>query len=163
MIIRAETSDDVARVRHVVLSAFGQADEADLVAALQASGDVEIALVAMHGDQLVGHILFSKLAAPAGCLGLAPVSVLPEFQNQGIGGALIRDGLDIATRKGWQAVFLLGEPAYYERFGFTVAAAHKFGTIYPKPYVMGLELTSGALDALDGALTYAQPFLDLES
>ena len=56
MIIRAETSDDVARVRHVVLSAFGQADEADLVAALQASGDVEIALVAMHGDQLVGHI-----------------------------------------------------------------------------------------------------------
>ncbi|MBT3330084.1 MAG: N-acetyltransferase [Rhodospirillaceae bacterium] len=163
MIIRNETADDKGAVRRVVLAAFGQVTEADLVAALQASGDAEFSLVAEAEDgNIVGHILFSKLQAPNGCLGLAPVSVLPARQNQAIGSKLIRAGLAQAEQLSWGAVFLLGAPDYYSRFGFEVALADKFETIYPKEYVMALELRPDWLSDQSGDLTYAQSFLDLE-
>jgi putative acetyltransferase len=162
MIIREEIPNDIGAIRRLVLAAFGQAAEAGLVESLRASGDVVTSLVADEDGDIVGHVLFSKLQAPEGCLGLAPVSVLPGRQNQGIGSKLIQAGLARVKDDGWQAVFLLGEPAYYERFGFLVTQADRFETIYPKPYVMALELAPGALAARTGALIYAAPFIDLE-
>jgi putative acetyltransferase len=76
MIIRDETVDDRAAVRRVVIAAFEQPAEADLVAALQASGDAEFSLIAEDDGDVVGHILFSKLQSPNGCLGLTNVSGL---------------------------------------------------------------------------------------
>ena len=140
MIVRDETNRDAEAIRYVVEAAFEQPAEADLVEALRASGDTVISLVAEDDGGIVGHILFSKLQAPQGCIGLAPVSVLPARQNLGVGSKLIREGLARAKDAGWQAAFLLGEPDYYQRFGFTAALADKFETIYPKPYVMALEL-----------------------
>lgn len=162
MIIRDETNEDVSAVRRVVTSAFGQAAEADLVDALRRSGDVVISRIASADGGVIGHILFSQLQAPVKCLALAPVSVIPERQGRGIGSALIRDGLAQARKDGWQAIFVLGEPAYYQRFGFSVALADKFETPYPKPYFMALDLASGALDARDGPVIYAPAFLELE-
>jgi putative acetyltransferase len=162
MIIRDETRNDVSAVRHVVLAAFGQAAEADLVDALRESGDAVISLVAEEDGEIVGHILFSKLQAPRQCVALAPVSVAPSRQNQGIGSKLILEGLARARRDGWQAVFVVGEPGYYQRFGFDVAMADKFETGYPKPYFMALELTPRSLSERTGAVTYAPPFLALD-
>ena len=85
-----------------------------------------------------------------------------DKQGAGFGSALIREALVRAERSGWKAVFVLGEPAYYTRFGFSVAMAAKFKTPYPKEYFMALELIPGALEKQNGAVIYAAPFLELE-
>ncbi len=159
MIIRDDTRNDVPAVRRVVVAAFDQEEEANLVDALRDCGDAVISLVAEDDGEIVGHILFSRLQAPDRCIGLAPVSVTPSRQNQGIGSKLIREGLARAQRDGWQAVFVLGEPEYYARFGFEVSAANRFETQYPKPYFMALELTANSLSERTGAVIYAPPFL----
>ena len=162
MNIRDEAPADYADIADLLTAAFEQPVEADLVAALRRSGDAEIALVAEDDSAIVGHIMLSKLQSPAGCLGLGPVVAAPARQGQGIGGRLIEAALGLARDAGWQAVFLLGDPDYYRRFGFSVTAAAKFETIYPKEYVMALALAPDALETRDGALTYAAPFLALE-
>jgi putative acetyltransferase len=162
MIIRDETRRDPAAVRQVTVAAFDRTLEADLVEALRGSGDAAISLVAEDDGEIVGHVMFSKLQAPDRCLALAPVSVRPDRHRQGIASSLIRAGLASAKRDHWQAVFLLGEPQFYERFGFATATARKFETDYPKAYFMALELVPRALDERRGAVVYAPPFLALE-
>ena len=161
MKIRPEVPDDAPAVRRVVVAAFDQADEADLVDGLRGAGDSVISLVADDAGVIVGHVLFSRLAAPDRCLALAPVSVMPDRQNQGIGSSLVRDGLARATSDGWQSVFVVGDPDYYTRFGFDVALADNFETPYSKLYVMALELSAGSLGDREGAVIYAAPFLRL--
>ncbi len=160
--IREETTVDIPAIRKVVTAAFAQVGESELVDALRDSGDSVLSLVAENGGELHGHILFSKLQAPENCLGLAPVSVIPDSQKTGIGSKLIVEGLELVRRSGWKAVFVLGEPEYYQRFGFSVTAADKFETTYPKVYTMALELAPNALDERSGEIIYAQPFLALE-
>ena len=123
---------------------------------------MEFSLVMEDKGRIIGHILFSRLQAPEGALALAPVSVIPGRQNSGFGSALIRAGIERARDQGWKAVFLLGEPEYYRRFGFEVTAAAKFDTPYPKAYFMALELETGYLDRQTGAVTYPPPFLALD-
>jgi putative acetyltransferase len=158
MIVREETPKDISAVKLVHEAAFGQLAEAVLVDALRVSGDAVISLVAEDDGEIVGHVLFSKLPAPERCLALAPVSVVPSRQNQGIGSKLIREGLARAKKEGWKAVFVLGEPDYYQRFGFDPAKADKFETDYPKPYFMALELRTDSLCDSVGKVTYAPSF-----
>ena len=106
--------------------------------------------------------MFSKLQAPGQCLALAPVSVMPNDQRRGVGSDLIRQGLARARRDNWQAVFVLGEPEYYQRFGFSVELADKFETAYPKQYFMALELDPGSLGERSGVILYGLPFQALE-
>lgn len=158
MPIRDETPADRDAIAALTEAAFKQPTEAKLVDALRASGDNVISLVTEDQEGILAHVLLSKMAAPSGCLGLAPVSVSPTKQGAGLGSAIIREALSRAQQGGWQAVFVLGEPAYYTRFGFSVALAAKFETPYPKEYFMALELRPGALETLNGAVVYAAPF-----
>ena len=162
MVIREETPADGSAVRSLVIAAFDQRVEADLVDALRDSGDVVISLVAERDGRIVGHIVLSKLQAPHRCLALAPVSVAPSEQNRGIGSSLIWDSIARARGDGWRAVFVLGDPKYYERFGFSSAVAGKFKTNYPKPYFMALELLPSSLNDQSGEVIYASPFRALE-
>jgi len=159
--VREEIASDHDAVRMVVEAAFGQPAEADLVDALRRDGDVEISLVAVDGDTVIGHILLSKMTAPVRALGLAPVSVLPDHQNKGIGSRLIEECLSLAKAKGWQAVFLLGDPDYYSRFGFRTDFAGAFASPYAGPYFMALELVDGALADKNGDVGYARAFAAL--
>lgn len=156
--IRPESQGDGDAIHALTAAAFGKDDEARLVDMLRASGDSVISLVAADGGNIVGHVLFSKMQTPARTLGLGPVSVAPGRQKQGIGSALIRAGLEQAKAEGWQAVFVLGNPVYYTRFGFRVEAAAKFSTPYPKQYFMAQELVPGALASMSGAADYAAAF-----
>lgn len=162
MDVREEITSDYDAVRVVIEAAFGQPAEADLVDALRRDGDVEISLVAVEGDAVVGQILLSKMTAPVRALGLAPVSVLPSHQGKGIGVRLIEESLTLATNKGWEAVFLLGDPAYYSRFGFRTDIAEAFTSPYAGPYFMALELVEGVLAGKDGDVGYAGAFAALE-
>ncbi|TCL01105.1 putative acetyltransferase [Shimia isoporae] len=146
MDIRLETPDDIAPIRALTEAAFGQPDEARLVDMLRDDGDAAISFVAVQDGHIIGHVLFSPMAAPVRTLGLAPVSVAPDHQKQGIGAQLIRRGLSQAQLDGWQASFVLGNPAYYSRFGYSVETAKGFTNQFAGPYFMALELTPGALE-----------------
>ena len=148
--IREEELADRDGVRAVNLAAFGGSAEVDLVARLQADGDALFGLVAVAGDRIVGHILFSRLdidtaggTIPAAAL--APLAVLPERQGRGIGSALVRAGLAGCQKRRLPAVVVLGDPAYYRRFGFRAELARTLRAPWPGPHLMAIELVSGGL------------------
>ncbi|GAA4128239.1 GNAT family N-acetyltransferase [Aminobacter aganoensis] len=135
MSIRAATPRDREAIRLVEEHAFGQQAEAGLVDALVAGGDAVVELVAEEDDQVVGHILFSRLYVQNGArtvpaVALAPLAVEPDFHGTGIGGALIREA-HIRLRDGGETLaVVLGDPAYYGRFGYSNERAAKFESDY---------------------------------
>lgn len=165
--IRPERATDTPAVRAVNEAAFDQPDEADLVDRLRPT-DGYIGRVATLNEAVVGHIAFSQMTlSPARpdlkILGLAPMAVLPDHQREGIGSALVREGLDACRRAGVDAVFVLGHPDYYPRFGFSPAADLGLSSEYevPREAFMVLELRAGALEGVTGAACYHPAFAEV--
>lgn len=159
--IRAAEPRDFAAIRAVITHAFGRADEANLVEQLHADGDVLCEFVAASGVAVQGYILYSRLRIERGgdtlnAAALAPVSVLPAFQNKDLGGELIRAGNARCAELGCAAIIVLGHAAYYPRFGFSAAAAESLEAPFSGPHFMALELTPGALTG--GRVRYAKAF-----
>ncbi len=161
--IRSETPGDWPAVAEIITAAFtaafGRSDEAALVQRLREAGLVEIALVMEQDGAIAGHIVFSRLDVTGdgralSALALAPVAVKPNFQKSGIGARLIEAGHAIARERGFEAVFLLGHPAYYPRFGYSAAAAAPFEAPFAGDHFMALALKPGALDIAAGRVTY---------
>jgi len=159
--VRLERDGDRAAIWSVVAAAFSSPDEADLVDRLRADGDVVYSLVGCDGDDIVGHVLFSRMTAPFRALGLAPVSTLATNRRRGIAAGLIEDGLARARQEGWDSVFVLGDPAYYGRFGFDVALAAGFSSPYAGEHFMALTLGE-TLPTLAGVVAYAPAFAALD-
>ncbi len=130
--VRAEARPEA----HAVAAAFGKEAEARLVAALRAEGERALAL--------------------------APLAVAPPRQGRGIGAALVRAGLAKVRAAGFDAVFVLGDPAYRGRFGFTPAAAAGYASPSAEPHFMGLALGRGPLRG-SGAPVHARAFAALPS
>lgn len=158
-ILRAERPEDAAAIRALVTNAFGRPDEADLVDALRAGGDLTHSLVAEEKGEIVGHIALSRLKSPAKSLALAPVTVAPDRQGEGIGGALIRAAIARAIADGDALIFVLGDPAYYTRFGFTTETATRFDCAYAGPYFMAMEL--GEAKTAPAPVIYTEAFGEL--
>jgi putative acetyltransferase len=158
MIIRIETPSDVAAIRVVEEAAFPKPVEARLVDDLRDAGDAVFSLVAVEDESVVGHAMFSKMTASFPALALGPVAVLPGQQRTGIGSLLIRDGLARSEAAGWAGIFVLGNPAYYGRFGFRVDQASGFESPYAGPHLMALALGGGDLPTRSGRIQYAPAF-----
>ena len=158
MEIRSESPNDYSQVREIHLKSFPDVTEADLVDQLRVDGDAVISLVAHENDQLVGHVMFSRMSAPFRALGMAPVAVLPDWRRQGIAAALIRSGIEQARADGWEGIFVLGDPDYYQRFGFSARMAEGFSSPYAGPYLMVLSLQSSKLPIQVGQIEYALAF-----
>jgi putative acetyltransferase len=156
MIIREEAPNDRPQISQVVQAAFGRMAEAHLVEQLRAEGDSVIALVAVEQSQIIGHVMLSNMAAPFKALGLGPVSVRPDRQRSGVGSALIREGLGQAREDGWHAVFVLGDPAFYRRFGFDPELAGGFTCPYAGPHLMVLCMSNDL--PRSGTIDYASAF-----
>jgi putative acetyltransferase len=156
--VRPETPADQAAIRTVLTSAFPGPAEADLVERLRDDGDVVVSLVAVDDGQVVGHVLLSKMSAPFKALGLAPLAVAPARQGEGIGARLVKAGLEAARDGGWEGVFLLGDPAYYGRFGFSAALATGFSSPYAGPHFMAISLSGELLPGEKGDVGYARAF-----
>jgi putative acetyltransferase len=126
MITRLENPADVAAIHDVTISAFKGHPHSDqtehlIVDRLRQAGTLSISLIAEVDGDVVGHIAFSPVALSDGSkdwFGLGPVSVLPAFQGQGIGGALIRQGLDMLRHQAAAGCVVMGDPDFYQKFGF---------------------------------------------
>jgi putative acetyltransferase len=155
--VRDERPRDWTAIYGVVSSAFDRSAEAELVTELREAGDSVVSLVADEDGQIVGHVLLSKMDASFPALALAPVSVIPTRQRRGIGSALVRRAVSRARSTGWAAIFVLGDPSYYERFGFDREAAVGFTSPYAGRHFMVLKL-SPSLPATTGELRHAPAF-----
>ncbi|MFN4024557.1 MAG: GNAT family N-acetyltransferase [Hyphomonas sp.] len=156
--IRRARAEDMDAVVALNDAAFGTTDEGRITRQLQAEGDSVLSLVAVEGDDIVGHIEFFRVlidGAPVGA-GLGPMSVRPGLQKQGTGGALIRLGLAALEGAGEGIVFVLGHATYYPKFGFTAAAAQPFKVAWSGPHFMALKLSDRAPKS--GVLTYPTAF-----
>jgi len=150
-------------IRQVNEAAFGCADEADIVEALRTDGVVLLSVVAELENRIVGHILFSRMSIETptesvAAVALAPMAVLPGYQRRGIGGRLIRYGLDTLRALGERIVIVVGHPGYYPRFGFSTEQARSLESPFPSDAFMALELSPGALDHTRGRVRYPNSF-----
>lgn len=126
LLVRKETDADVTAINEVTIAAFKSVGisghtEQFIIKALRAAKALSLSLVAEVDGQLVGHIAFSPLKMSDGTqawYGLGPISVLPEFQRQGIGKALMQQGLSQLKDLNALGCCLVGHPAYYRKFGF---------------------------------------------
>lgn len=151
-------------IESVLIAAFGERGEAWAVDLLRKSGNVTLARVAEVDQRVVGHILFSPMTIEPvqpgfHGVGLAPLAVLPKYQRMGIGTKLVLDGLTICKKLLYSCVFVLGDVAYYERFGFRPASNYDLSSEYDAgDAFMALELKSGALAGFHGTVKYRPEF-----
>ena len=162
VIIRPETSADAAAIASVVERAFAKGPfsshtEQYIVRALREARALSVSLVAMQDEKLVGHIAFSPVKVSDGAkhwYGLGPLAVDPQLQRNGIGSALVRAGIEQLRALSAAGCVVLGDPAYYGRFGFRVTN----GLAYPGPppeYFMARVLSGSAPQ---GEVTYHAAF-----
>jgi putative acetyltransferase len=161
--IRPETLQDHEAIFRVEEAAFGQAAQAHLVNALRDDANPRISLVAERDGIVVGHVFFSPVYfeipnSPQACQ-LSPLAVLPEFQRQGIGSALVEEGLVACANANWVAAFLLGDPRYYSKLGFAMASSRSLthsGT--DGEYLQYREIEVGSLTDVSGEVRFHSVF-----
>ncbi|WP_053546118.1 GNAT family N-acetyltransferase [Corynebacterium deserti] len=161
--IRAEESDDIQAIFDVTQAAFSGIEHSDgteqeIVDKLRSAGALSLSLVAEDEGQVVGHIAASEVViagSAQGWFGIGPVSVRPDRQQQGIGIALMGSALDQLRAEDAAGVVLLGDPGYYQRFGFEAVD----GLVYPgapAEYFMAVRLN--AREFPQGVVEYHQAF-----
>lgn len=170
MKIRKELPVDIEDIYAINKDAFETDAEANLVNALRESGCTFISIVAEIDDQVVGHILFTPVKLSNEVLtgdkntfkiiGLAPMAVLSQYQNQGIGSKLVEAGLAKCKELGYDAVVVLGHPDYYPRFGFVTSTKFGIKSEYDVPdnVFMIKELKTGCLKGHQGVIKYNDIF-----
>lgn len=170
--IRQEQTQDLKGVNQVIKCAFEKEPLSDhkehlMVERLRKSKGFipELSLVAQRNNQIIGYILLSKVniqneikTFPS--LALAPVAVLPDYQNQGIGSQLINAAHDIAREMGFESIVVLGHETYYPRFGYQLSKDFNitFPFEAPRENCMALELRKGGLKEVSGEVQYPKEF-----
>lgn len=160
--IRLEQAGDEAQIAAVTGAAFAEVEYSDgsevgIIERLRGDGDLTLSLVAEDGGRVVGHVAISPVTITDGSehwYGLGPISVLPDLQRMGLGVRLMRGAIEQMLQQGARGIVLLGEPAYYARFGFE----HDPQLTYPGPppeYFQRLVLSG---DPPSGIVTYAPAF-----
>ncbi|NNU17000.1 N-acetyltransferase [Parvularcula sp. ZS-1/3] len=160
--LRPYEASDEAAVDALLRASFDSPAEAELVVQLRKDSDAEIELVADSEGEILGYVILSRMIAPERALGLGPVATTEPHRGTGIASTLIESGLALATANDWLSVFLLGDPAFYERFGFSVDDADAFQGAFAGPYlqVAFLDEEEGPRK---GEVTYAKAFARFES
>ena len=163
--IRKEKKEDYKITEEVVKEAFANEEYSDqsehrLVASLRNSDEFipDLSLVALHRDKIIGHILLSKIfivkdEKSIESLALAPVSVLPNYQNK---------SLEVAEKLNFDSVIVMGHSEYYPKFGFKKASNWGIKAPFevPDEFLMAIELKKNALDKTSGIIQYSDAFFE---
>lgn len=169
-----ETLENYKEVEAVIESAFKNAEHTDhkeqfLVERLRKSDEFvpELSLIATDNDKIIGHIMFTKVIikdinSTSESLALAPLAVIPEYQSKGIGGRIIKEGLEIAKNLGYKSVIVLGHDKYYPKFGFERASIYDIKAPFevPDTSFMALELEENSLKSVSGVVEYSKAFFE---
>lgn len=166
--IRQEEKEDHKRVYKINKMAFGQEKESKLIEKIRRGPNFvpELSLVAEKDNEIVGHILFSKIQivgeSEYETLMLAPLAVIPELQKQGIGGKLIKKGIEKAKELGVESIIVVGHKDYYPKFGFQKASKWGIKCPFEVPdgAFMGIELTDKALENKAGVVQFPEEFME---
>lgn len=169
--VRPAQGPDVAAIDALLRTVFPRADEADLVRRLSIDGDVVLVMVAVDedGGALAGMVAFSRMQVEVGgkpvlSVALAPVAVAAPYRQQGVAEALIHAGIERLEAERVVLCFVLGDPAYYTRFGFHADYARHFVSPYAGDYLMALPLQGGLMPCgVRGAAIHARAFAQLAS
>jgi putative acetyltransferase len=166
--IRPERSEDAETFFQILMASFGRLQEAALVDSLRENRGILLSLVAIGDDGLVGGVVFSPVILEPTMdnlklAGLAPLAVLPAYQGQGIGSGLVQVGLKQCREMGVDAVFVIGEPEFYTRFGFVPASDFHIRCEFsvPQTYWLVKELEPQALSDISGLAKYRPEFHNL--
>jgi putative acetyltransferase len=159
----SQSTEERAAIRLINEAAFARQDEADLIDRLRADDCAILSLVAALQEKLVSHVMFRRMWIETSDLlimaaALAPVAVLPEYQRQGIGGRLIREGLHILRDRKEKIVIVVGHADYYPRFGFLVEKARLLDAPFPRNVFMALDLSPHLLHGIRGKVVYPAAF-----
>ena len=165
MNIHIEKETDIQQIWQINAKAFETDAEANLVSSLRKSGLPFISMVYEENKKLLGHILFTPVELEGHpnnlrIMGLGPMAVTPEMQNNGIGSALVKAGIEQCECEGFNAIIVLGHPNFYPKFGFVPSV--KYGIIseydVPEDVFMVLELNENALKGKEGTIKYHEAF-----
>jgi putative acetyltransferase len=163
--IREEQPEDREAIREVNIRAFAQGHEADIVDDLRRNCNDLLSLVARMENQVVGHILFSPASIESEArtiqgMALAPMAVLPEFQQRGVGSELVRTGIAELKRRLCPFVIVLGHAGYYPRFGFEPAGVYGIQSEWevPDDAFMLLVLNESEMRGISGVARYRPEF-----
>ena len=159
-----ETPGDEPAISEVHKQAFGGEAEALLIDRLRESGDLSVSKLVDTGEgKIIAHAGFSpvKIGEDSDVHALAPIAVLPEWQRQGIGTRLIRAALVGLERQSVDRVFVFGESAYFERFGFSPDLAAPYQSVDNEANLLALDLSSGTDIKSSGSLTFSPAFTEL--
>ncbi len=170
MEIRREEKKDHTIVYEINRLAFGQENESQLIEKIRKGSNFvpELSLIAEIDNKIVGHILFSRIKIVGGSvfesLALAPMAVIPEFQKQGIGGKLIKKGIEKAKELGFDSIIVLGHKEYYPKFGFQRASKWSIECPFevPDEAFRAIELTEKAFEGKAGTVQYPEEFMEVE-
>ena len=158
--IRAETAADHDAIADLLRESFPSPGEAQLTARLREDGETVLALVAESKGAILAFAMFSRMVSPPRMLGLGPVATAQAARKRGLASALIREGLTLARADGWEACFVLGNPAFYERFGFRGDFAATFTSAYAGPHFMAIPLQGPEMPVRTGVVAYAKGFME---
>jgi len=166
---RQEKAGDESAIRSVNEQTFGSSAEADLIEALRRRKAVALSMVALESDNIAAHILFTEVTirnrqSQPRALALGPMAVLPEYQRKGIGSKLLEASMEKCRELGCEAVFVLGYPAFYSKFGFVPAGNYGLKCEFDVPdgVFMALELRSNVLVGCAGTVIYNEQFKQFE-
>lgn len=171
IIVRPARASDVPAIDSLFVSAFPAPEEASLVRDLCIAGDMVLMMVAMDeaasDEAIVGAVAFSRMEVDVGgqavpAVALAPVAVEADYRRQGIADLMISAGLERLEKEGVLLCFVLGDPAFYGRFGFDPAIARGFESPYAGDYFMAMPLQGGLLPCgVRGRADHARAFAAL--
>jgi len=160
--IREAKAPDLEAIFNLIHKSFANKAESDLVRQLILDRDLLINLIFESSDTILGNVVVSKITMEPDiglfCGGIAPLSVLPEYQSSGIGTKLVKAAIKNSEEMQMDALFLLGDPNYYERFGFNVS---NLPSDYRAEHFQELELTKHCLVNVKSKVIYANAFLSL--
>ncbi|UCG71217.1 MAG: N-acetyltransferase [Thermoplasmata archaeon] len=168
--IRQEQKSDHQKVYDINKQAFNQENESKLIEKIRNGENFvpELSLVAELNGEIVGHILFSKIKiigdAEYESLSLAPMAVAPKHQKQGIGGELVKTGLETAKKLGFESVILVGHSDYYPRFGLKKSSLWGIKCPFevPDEAFMAIELVEDSLKNKKGYVQFPKEFMEVE-
>lgn len=159
--IRIETAADAGAIANLLQESFPSPGEAQLTQRLREDGEAVLSLLAEADGHILAYVLFSRMVSPQQMLGLGPVATAKAARKQGLASALIREGLTRARADGWRACFVLGNPAFYERFGFRSDFAATFTSAYAGPHFMAIPLQGPEMPVRTGVAAYAKGFMEM--